>query len=161
MTDVQWVRIERSFDASIETVWRMWTEAALFEQWYGPNGMSTSVEQMDVTVGGIRKFCMKMQTPDRDMTMWFVGQYEEITPPSKLVYTESMSDENGNILSPASMGMPEGHPEVTKVVVELKETDGKTKMTMTHIGVPADSGGAGGWAQAMDKFAERLQTLSN
>ena len=88
--------------------------------------------------------------------LWFVGEFKEVDRPHRLVYTESMSDEEGNILSPESMGMPAGHPEVTEVVVELSEQGGKTHMKLTHIGVPADSGGAGGWSQAVDKLGELL-----
>ena len=156
MTDFEWVRIERSFDAPIDAVWAMWTEPALFQKWYGPNGMSIPVAEMDVREGGARKICMSMQTPDKTMTMWFTGSYQIVKPPHRLVYTESMCDEHGNIISPQSMGMPEGHPEVTEVHVELSERDGKTQMTMTHVGVPAGSGGAGGWAQAIDKMVALL-----
>lgn len=157
MTEIEWVRIERTFDAPIEMVWRMWTQATLFQEWYGPNGMKVPVAEMDVFVGGRRKICMKMETPDRNMTMWFVGEYKEVNAPNRLVYTESMSDEGGNIISPESMGMPADHPEVTEVIVELSEADGKTTMKMTHVGVPAGSGGAGGWTQAIDKMAELIQ----
>ena len=44
--------------------------------------------------------------------------------------------------------MPDGYPEVTDVIVDLEEIDGKTHMKLTHVGVPAGSSGAGGWAQA-------------
>ena len=71
----------------------------------------------------------------------------------EVAYTESMCDEDGKILSPQDMGMPEGHPETTEVIVELSEVDGKTRMKMTDVGVPADSGGAGGWAQAIEEMA--------
>lgn len=155
-TEDRWVEIERTFEAPIETVWRMWTEAELFKKWYGPNGMNIPIAEMDVVAGGKRKICMKMEMPDRTMTMWFVGEYKEVNAPGRLVYTESLSDENGNILSPQSMGMPEDHPDVTEIIVELSEIDGKTKMKMTHIGVPAESGGAGGWAQAIEKLAALL-----
>lgn len=151
--DIQWVRIERSLDAGINTVWAMWTDPALFRQWYGPNGMTVPTAEMDVSVGGKRKICMQMSMPDREMKMWFVGEYIEVIEPTRLVYSESMADEHGNVISPKDMGMPEGHPEVTKVIVELEERDGKTMMTMTHIGVPHDSQGAGGWNQAIDKLA--------
>ena len=151
-TENDWVHIERTFDTSIETIWNMWTDASLFQQWYGPNGMQIPVAEMDLTVGGKRKICMRMESPERTMSMWFTGEFKVIEPPNRLVYTESMCDEDGNILSPASMGMPEGHPEVTEVIVELAEADGKTYMTMIHAGVPADSGGAGGWSQAFDKL---------
>lgn len=150
--EIEWVRIERRIAAPIEKVWAMWTDPDLFRTWYGPNGMTVPVAEMDVAVGGRRKICMQMESPERTMTMWFVGEYKEVEAPKRLVYTESMADEAGNILSPQSMGMPDGHPETTEVIVELSEADGKTLMKMTHIGVPADSGGGGGWAQAIDKL---------
>ena len=43
-----WVRIERTFDAPINTIWNMWTDAVMFQQWYGPNGMDIPVAEMDV-----------------------------------------------------------------------------------------------------------------
>ncbi|MCI5043224.1 MAG: SRPBCC domain-containing protein [Aquisalinus sp.] len=156
-SEIEWVRIERTFEAPIETIWAMWTESQLFKQWYGPNGMSVPTAEMDVVVGGKRKICMQMTTPDRTMMMWFVGDYKEVNKPTRLVYTESMADENGNVISPKDMGMPEGHPEVTEVIVELSERDGKTTMKMTHVGVPHDSQGAGGWKQAIEKMAGLIE----
>lgn len=155
-TECEWVRIERVLEAPIETVWRMWTDPSLFASWYGPNGARVEVRVMDTIVGGKRHFSMSMETPDRTMTMWFVGEYLTVEQPSQLVYTESLSNEAGDVLSPQSMGMPEGHPETTEIIVELDDADGPTKMTMTHVGVPADSGGAGGWQQAIEKLAARL-----
>ena len=57
------------------------------------------------------------------------------------------------------MGMPDGHPETTEVIVELDAVDGKTKMTMTHVGVPADSPGASGWNMAFDKLTDYVGSL--
>lgn len=158
MTDTApWVKIERVFDAAIEDVWNMWTDPELFKQWYGPNGMTVPVADMDVTVGGTRKICMAMESPERSMSMWFIGVYKEIKSPSRLVYTESMCQEDGTLIPPQAMGMPEGHPDVTEVIVELSEQDGKTRMTMVHVGVPEGSAGEGGWNQAFDKLAGRLR----
>ncbi len=158
-TETNWVYIERMFDAPIETVWDMWTKAELFAQWYGPNGMSVPVAEMDATLGGKRKICMAMETPERSMKMWFTGEYKCVEAPHKLVYTESMCDEAGNLMSPEQMGMPPGSPQFTEIHVTLAEEDGKTKMVMRHIGVPADSGGAGGWTQAIDKLAVLLEQV--
>jgi uncharacterized protein YndB with AHSA1/START domain len=158
MTDApSWVRIERVFDASIEDVWRMWTEPDLFKTWYGPNGMSVPVAEMDVTVGGTRKVSMSMETPQRTMTMWFIGVYKEVRKPSRLVYTESMCEADGTLIPPQAMGMPEGHPDITEVSVDLAEVDGKTRMTMVHVGVPEGTAGEGGWNQAFDKLSKRLR----
>ena len=156
MTD--WVKITRTFDAPIETVWAMWADAANFQKWYGPMGFTVPVAEMDVTVGGTRKINMEMKTPDRTMSMWFTGEYKEVSAPNRLVYTESMCDPAGNIIPPSAMGMPEGTPEVTEITVELSEDDGKTVMVMTHAGVPAGTPGEGGWMQAFDKLGGLLET---
>lgn len=150
------VVIERNFDAPVALIWQMWTEPDHFKEWYGPDGAAIPVAQMDVRVGGTRLVCMEMQTPNGPMRMWFTGEYREVVENERLVYTESTSDENGNVLSPADMGMPEGHPVTTTVTVELEDLEGRTKMVMTHAGIPADSPGAAGWAMALDKLAARV-----
>ncbi|MGB1253717.1 MAG: SRPBCC family protein [Candidatus Promineifilaceae bacterium] len=147
------VVIERMFNAPASLIWQMWTDGEQFAKWYGPQGATIPVANLDVRVGGKRLICMEMHMPERSMKMWFTGEYREVTPTSRLVYTDSLCDENGNVLSPQMMGMPEGHPATTEVIVELEEIDGSTKMTMTHVGVPANSPGAGGWAMAFDKLA--------
>ncbi len=157
MTDApEWVRIERTFDAPIADVWAMWAEAEKFASWYGPMGATIPVAEMDVTVGGTRKICMEMAMPDRTMQMWFIGVYKEINAPNRLVYTESMCDENGVIIPPEQMGMPAGHPDVTEVIVDLREEGGQTHMTMVHVGVPSGTAGEGGWMQAIDKLGGML-----
>jgi hypothetical protein len=49
--------------------------------------------------------------------------------------------------------MPDEHPVATEVSVELEHIDGRTKMVMTHAGIPGESPGAAGWAMALDKLA--------
>lgn len=158
MSETQnWVRIERVFDAPIEDVWKMWTDPELFKKWYGPKGMSVPTAEMDVVVGGTRKICMEMTSPERTMSMWFIGVYKEISSPSRLVYTESICEEDGTIIPAQAMGMPEGHPDITEVIVELSEADGKTTMTLIHVGVPEGSAGEGGWTQAFEKLSRQLE----
>ncbi|WP_299637760.1 SRPBCC domain-containing protein [uncultured Ruegeria sp.] len=151
-----WIKIEREFNAPIGTIWDMWTDPALFSAWYGPRGMSVPVAEMDVVVGGTRKVCMEMKSAERHMKMWFTGVYKEVTRPHRLVYTESMCNEDGTLITPQAMGMPDDFPDITEIIVELSEVNGKTLMTMVHIGVEAGTAGAGGWNQAFDKLAEYL-----
>ena len=49
----------------------------------------------------------------------------------------------------------------TSIVVELKDLGDRTRMVMTHIGVPADSPGGQGWAMATDKLDARVKELQN
>ena len=146
--------IERTFDVGADVLWAMWTEPEHFKGWYGPTGASIPVAEMDLTVGGRRLTQMAMETPNGPMEMWFVGEFREITPATRLVYTESMSDAVGNVQSPQAMGMPDGHPETTEVIVDFEDLGDSTRLALTHVGVAADSGGSMGWSMALDKLAE-------
>ncbi len=159
MTDTKHVHMERTFDAPIDLIWAMWTEADHFANWYGPMGAKIPRADMDVRVGGRRHIAMEMDTPRGLMQMYFVGEYREVDPKTRLVYTEAMADANGNLMTAEQMGMPAGAHMETSIVVELVDLGDRTKMTMTHIGVPADSPGGQGWTMAIDKMQARVAEL--
>lgn len=139
------VVIERTFAAPRALVWSMFAESERFAGWYGPPGATIPVAEMDVVVGGKRKVCMQMETPDGAMTMWLVGEFVEIVEGERLVYTEMMGEADGSSDSPA-----------TQVIIELSDTDDGTRMVLTHVGVPEDSPGAMGWNMAIDKLTAQL-----
>ena len=146
--------LERTLDAPVELVWQMWTDPEHFKAWYGPDGASIPVAELDVRVGGTRRVCMEIGTPNGPMRMWFTGEHLEIDRPARLVYTESMTDEHGNPMS------PDGHPASTEVHIELEAVAGKTLMRLTHVGIPAGSPGAAGWTMALDKLTAHLQAAA-
>ncbi len=150
------VVIERVVDAPVELVWQMWTRPEHFAEWYGPDGAAIPVATMDVRVGGARRVCMEMQTPEGTVRMWFAGEFREVVENRRLVYTEVVADENGGVPSP---GEPAGgHPGPTEVTVELESSGERTKLVLTHRGVPADSPGATGWAMALDALARLVES---
>ncbi len=151
------VVIERFYEAPAALIWQMWTEAEHFKAWYGPTGASIPIATMDVRVGGTRLVCMEMETPNGTMQMWFTGLYREVVENRRLVYTESMADADGNVLSAADVGMPDGHPTTTEITVELEDLGARTKLVLTHVGIPADSPGAAGWTMALDKLEALLR----
>ena len=148
--------IESTLQAPTELVWKMWTEPEHFAAWYGPGGATIPVAKMDVRVGGKRLLCMEIKTPDGVRQMWFTGEYLEVVQNQRLVYTDAMSDENGNVMSPEQLGLPDRHPTTTEVRVELEPTAGGTKLVLTHIGIPAGSPGAAGWAIALDNLVSYI-----
>ena len=91
------------------------------------------------------------------MRMWFTGEYREVVANQRLVYTESMADAKGTVLHPSEIGMPQGHPTTTEIIVELHDLGGRTRMVMTHVGVPEGSPGAAGWEMAMDKLVAHVE----
>jgi uncharacterized protein YndB with AHSA1/START domain len=147
------VVLERVFDAPIDLVWRMWTDPTSFKAWYGPAGATVPVAELDLRPGGRRRVAMGMGPS----VMWFAGQHLEVDEPTRLVYTETIADEHGNPISPESLGMPPKTPGTTEVTVVLEEVDGGTRVTLTHAGVPAESGAARGWNGAFDKLDAQLR----
>ena len=103
---------------------------------------------------------MDVQTPGGPMTMWFTGTYLEVVENERLVFTESVADEHGNVLSPSAMGMPDSHPTTTEVRVQLEAAGDDTKMTLTHVGIPEGSPGAMGWTMAFDKLDSYISPLA-
>ena len=150
------VVLERVFDAPIDLVWRMWTDPMSFKAWYGPAGATVPVAELDVRPGGRRRVCMAVGPRE----MWFTGQHLEVTEPTRLVYTETIADERGNPISPESLGMPPKTPGTTEVTLLLDEVNGGTRVTLTHAGVPAESGAARGWHGAFDKLAAELRAAT-
>ena len=155
------VVIERCFDAPVDLVWQMWTDPEHFKAWYGPDGATIPVAKMDVRVGGTRLVCMETDTPDGPMLIWFTGEYLEVVENERLLYTESMCDEEGNVSSPPAIGMPEGHPMTTEVRVELEDLGGRTRMVITHAGISDESPGAIGWAMAFEKLAAHVDAQAH
>ena len=150
------VTIERTFAAPPETIWNLWTQPEHFASWYGPAGSSVPVARMDVRVGGTRLLCMEVQTSQGPRRMWFTGTYLEVAVNRRLVYTDAIADEHGNVVAPQQIGMPADHPTITEVRVDLEPVSGGTRLVLTHVGIPEGSPGAVGWAMALDKLTEQL-----
>ena len=148
--------LERVFDAPIDLVWKMWTDPDGFKAWYGPAGATVPVADLDVWPGGRRRVCMAIGPRE----MWFTGEHVEVSEPTRLVYTETMADDRGNPISPEALGMPPKTPGTTEVTVILDDANGGTRVTLTHAGVPAESGAARGWNAAFDKLAAELRAAT-
>ena len=145
------LEITRVFEAPRPLVWRAWTEAELFKQWFGPKGFTVPYCTIDLQVGG--KFLLCMRSPE-GREMWNTGTYRDIDPVERLVNTDSLADDKGNVVE------MEGMPLETLVTLNLEEEgESRTRMTMTHAGLPEGDGrnGAGeGWRQAFEKLATVL-----
>src|SRR3954462_9852969 len=84
--------ITRVFDAPRRLVWEALTNPEHVPHWFGPRGWTLPVCQMDFRPGGAWRFVV--HGPDgTDMGMR--GVYQEITPPERLVSTESFDDYPG------------------------------------------------------------------
>jgi uncharacterized protein YndB with AHSA1/START domain len=82
--------VTRVFDASPEVVFRAWTDPEQIVRWWGPNGFTTSIHEMDVRPGGVWRFVMHgPDGTDYDNKVVYV----EVDPPRRLVYNHGSGDE--------------------------------------------------------------------
>ena len=89
------VVVTRSFNAPARIVFEAWTTPELFKQWWVPKSMGMSLLscEMDVRTGG--KYVLVFGQ-DASKAIEFHGRYIEVTPHSRLVWTNDESD-NGAI----------------------------------------------------------------
>jgi uncharacterized protein YndB with AHSA1/START domain len=82
--------VTRTFNGSARIVFEAWTKPELFRQWWVPKsiGMSLLSCEMDVRVGGRYRLAFA----HGDSQMAFFGTYKEVTPYSRLVWTNDESD---------------------------------------------------------------------
>ena len=131
--------VRRTFDAPARLVFEAWTRPELFKQWWVPKSMDMFLRscEMDVRVGGTYRLVF-----GNDMA--FYGRYIEVTPPSRLVWT---NDEGGD-----------GGPVTT---VTFEEKGGKTLLVL-HDLYPSkealDAAGTGA-ADVMSETFEQLDEL--
>ena len=132
--------VTRTFNGPARIVFEAWTKPELFRRWWVPKSMGMSLLscEMDVRVGG--KYRLEFE-PDG---MAFFGTYLEVTPHSRLVWTNEEGGDAG---------------QVTTVTFEDK--GGKTQLVMHEL-YPSkealDAAGTGA-ADAMSETFEQLDDL--
>ena len=148
--------IVREFDAPLALVWKAWTEPESCMKWWGPKNFTSPFCKIDFKVGG--KYLNCMRSPE-GKDFWSTGTYLEIVPMERIVCTDSFADEKGNVVPSSHYGM-EGFPLELQITVEFEEHEGKTKMTLTHEGIPSGKMTEltnAGWNESFDKLAAILK----
>ena len=107
------VVVTRTFDAPARLVFEAWTRPELFRQWWVPKsiGLALLSLEQDVRVGGGYRLVFDLGD---SKTMAFFGKYVEVTPPSRLAWTNEESEDGA----------------ITTVTFE--ERDGKTHLTLSE-----------------------------
>jgi uncharacterized protein YndB with AHSA1/START domain len=87
--------VTRTFNAPARIVFEAWTKPELFRRWWVPKSMGMSLLScdMDVRVGGTYRFVFGYE----GSTMEVFGTYLEVTPPSRLAWTNEEGDEGGAV----------------------------------------------------------------
>ena len=154
------VFITRVFDAPRELVFQAWTDPRHLEQWYAPHGCSTHFRKLEFRVGGSYHSCIRIPSGHE---CWCRGDYLEIVPPERIVFTMAVADAEGNLADPAQMGMDTDWPPQTVVTVTFTEQNGQTEMTLHQTvreSLARKTGAYPSWLQMLDRLAAELATAA-
>src|SRR4026208_1532943 len=133
--------VTRTFNGPARIVFEAWTKPELFRRWWVPKSMGMSVRscEMDVRVGG--KYRLEFE-PD---AVAFFGTYLEVTPPSRLVWTNEEGGESGPVTT-----------------VTFEDKGGKT-LLVVHELYPSkaalDAAGTGAADAMVEAFAQLHELL--
>ncbi|HEX2610615.1 MAG TPA: SRPBCC family protein [Gemmatimonadales bacterium] len=107
--------VRRTFNAPARLVFEAWTKPELLKRWWAPKslGMSLLSCEADVRAGGTYRFVFGHGASE---TMAFFGRYLEVTPHSRLVWTNEEGD---------------GGEAVTTVTFD--EKGGKTMLVLREV----------------------------
>jgi uncharacterized protein YndB with AHSA1/START domain len=138
--------VTRTFDGPARIVFEAWTQPELLKRWWAPKstGMSLLSCEVDVRVGGRYRFVFGH---DASKPMAFFGRYIEVTPHSRLVWTNDESDQGA----------------VTTVTFD--EKNGKTLLVMHELYPSKDAldaataGMEGGMCETFEQLDELLVNL--
>jgi uncharacterized protein YndB with AHSA1/START domain len=136
------VVVTRWFDAPARLVFEAWSNPELFRRWWVPAsmGMTLSACEMDVRTGGT----YRLQFGEG---MDFFGRYLEVTPPSRIVWTNEEGGEHGSVTT-----------------VTFEETDGRTRLVMSELfpseeALDAEGGAADATHETFGQLDDLLLTL--
>src|SRR5688572_5976297 len=114
------VRLHRVLRAKPEKVYRAFTEADALTRWLPPNGFTCKVDRLDAKVGGTFRMSFRNFTTGNAHS--FGGEYLELQPAERLVYTDKFDDPN--------------LPGVMRVTVTLKAVACGTELNVVQEGLP-------------------------
>lgn len=156
------ITISRQFNAPPAAVWKMWSDPELIKRWWGPKDFTSPSCVIDFRVGGKYVYDMKESAEMGGRDLYSTGVFKKIDPYKEIVYTDSFSDEKGNAVPASYYGMTDDIPLELNVTVRFEDLGGKTRLTVTHEGLPAgeiSEGASIGWNESMDKFETALEAV--
>ena len=142
--------VTRTFNGPAHIVFEAWTKPELLKRWWTPPsfGISFVSCEADVRTGGAYRFVFSH--PDFEQPMAFFGRYIEVTPHSRIVWTNEESEDG-----PVS-------------TVTFEEKDGKTLLVLTELypskqalddAIASGSSGTSGAPEQFELLDELLVTL--
>ena len=147
----QVLTLTRVFDAPRDLVFKAWTDPKHVAQWWGPQGFTNPLCELDARPGGLIR--IDMRSPEGTVYP-MSGVYQEIVEPKRLVFISAALDENGKPMF-----------EILNTVT-FEEQNGKTTLTLQARVITATDqapqyleGMEEGWTQSLERLGEYVAKI--
>ena len=151
--------VARVFDAPIERLWNAWTEPEDVRRWWGPDGFTCPLAEMNVREGGTSLVAMHSPEHGRHYSTW---HYRTVAPLERLAFIHNLADADGNAVDPVERGMPPDFPRDQLQEVTFRSIGvGMTEITVTEFAWtegPMMDLARLGLEQTLDKLARVVNT---
>ena len=124
----QRITIERSYRASAEELWELWTTKEGIESWWGPDGFTTKVRKLDLRAGGEMLYAMTAIAPAQAQFMKNAGM--PLTTQGRISYTEVVTQRQLAYIHLADF-IPGVQPYDVATLVEFHSTGQSVHMVLT------------------------------
>src|SRR5687767_14232517 len=140
--------VKRTFNAPARIVFEAWTKPELFKRWWVPKSMGVSLHSCELDVRNGGKYRLVFGN-DASTQVEFFGRYIEVTPHSRIVWTNDEGGEGGAV---TTVTFEEKGGQTLLVIHDLypskKALDGELA-----------SGATDGMSVQLEQLAELLATL--
>ncbi|MCW1841520.1 SRPBCC family protein [Prosthecomicrobium hirschii] len=146
--------VTREIAAPRDLIFRLWTDPARIEEWWGPGGMTVPAVEMDLRPGG--RFHVVSRLPD-GQEYPFEGVFLEVTAPERIVFTDAFR----------AGWVPKPDPFTVSITTLDDLGDGRTRYTARgrhwsaakrdeHAAMGFDDG----WGRSADRLAALAERLA-
>jgi uncharacterized protein YndB with AHSA1/START domain len=141
--------VTRTVGGPARLVFEAWSRPDLFQRWWTPKsfGLTLISYEADVRTGGA--YHLVMGHPSAPQPMAFFGRYIEVTPPSRIVWTNDEGDEEGAVTT-----------------VTFEEKDGATWVVVHELYPSKEaldeamaSGSTSGWGEQFEQLDDLMVIL--
>jgi uncharacterized protein YndB with AHSA1/START domain len=146
------VRLERTYDAPPAVIWELLTTPAGVEEWWGPEGFTTAVSQLDLRPDGEVRYTMTATGPEQvafvqslglPLSSEFRRRFVEVTAPARLAYLSLIDF------------VPDAEPYEHLTVIDIEPAGHRTSVVMVLDPLHDDA-----WTQEYrDHRAAELENL--
>ncbi|GMN08368.1 SRPBCC family protein [Croceitalea sp. MTPC9] len=142
------IELERTINAPLKLVWKVWTNPEHIAKWWSPKGMETQINHYEFSEGNTWKYIMKLPNGQEFIAE---GQFKEIEAPIKIVTEAHFRPKTEGVLLETLF---ENQGLQTKLKFNVVHPTEEYKLAQEQMGVDS------GWEAAIDRFAECIWNLS-